>query len=70
MANKKVRVLREIELKGKTYQPNSVLVLDDKLAASLAGEGSVDSSAEAVKYCESELGAKAQMPGGAAAEAA
>ena len=70
MANKKVRVLREVELKGKLYQPNSVLIIDEKLAANLAGEGSVDTSAEAVKYCEQELRAKAEAPGGLATEAA
>jgi hypothetical protein len=55
MANKKFRVLRETELDGKTYKPDTVLVIDEQLGKSLEGAGAVDGNAAAVAYCEKTL---------------
>jgi len=52
-----VRVLSELHLEGKKYQPNAVIQLDDKRAKALEDAGSVDSDPEAVAYCKDKLGA-------------
>lgn len=58
MANKKYRVLREIELDGKAYKPDSVLQLDEALGKTFEAAGAADSSSAAVAYCEKELEVK------------
>lgn len=51
-----VRVLSELPLDGKKYQPNALVKLDDKRAKALESAGAVDATAEAVAYCKDELG--------------
>lgn len=49
-----VRVLFELPLDGKKYQPNQLVKLDDKRAKALEAAGAVDSTTEAVEYCKGE----------------
>lgn len=50
-----VRVLSDLPLEGKKYQPNALIQLDDKLAKTLEGAGAVDSDPNAVAYCKDKL---------------
>lgn len=70
MALKKARVLRETWIDGQQFKPNAVVQIDEKQLKAFMEDGSVDASAAAVEYCEKELGAKAEKPGKAAADAA
>ena len=63
MASKKARVLRATQIGGKAYQANDLVEGDDKLLKAYENDGSLDSSAGAVSYCEQELKAKPQKLG-------
>ena len=54
----KVRVLTALLIGTVGYQANQVVDLDPALAKSLAKDGQVDPSKEAVAYCINELGEK------------
>lgn len=54
MATKKVRVLRAVSIQGKDYRPDQVVALDVEIVKIHEADGSIDSSAAAVAYCEKE----------------
>jgi hypothetical protein len=56
---KKVRVLVDTTVGGVKYKPNQVVIFPDDVAKPLIAGAEVDSSKEAVAYCETELGAVA-----------
>jgi hypothetical protein len=51
----KVRVLAKLDLDDKSYEPNTILLLDDKVAKSLQQAGQVDANKDAVNYCVNTL---------------
>lgn len=67
---KKVRVLVDTTVGGVKYKPNQVVIFPDDVAKPLIAGAEVDSSKEAVAYCETELGATAIVHETAAESAA
>lgn len=59
MAAKKYRVLREIELDGKPYKPDTVLVVDETIGKTYEAAGALDANKAAVDYVEKTLESKA-----------